>query len=263
VSRRTRAFACAAFAAVAFAPAAVPAFAVQQPAAPSALLVHAFRPHETIKRTLVHDSAGPDGPTTFHGVAEAVVDTVSDDTVVARVTVSGNGHSFGDEYRLDRRTLHLHDKSGTDTSATTSSFFNPVLYGVPSDPLSVGKTWQTSIGAWLYGPAGTSTVRVAAVDRAKHTLRLELTGSGNGTIGNDLKNPQNLLVTINGKSAYQVKREEGRSDWHGYVELADGIVQHSVLVMQTHLVTPSTPESPKHNDVETVTLESKLLEIHR
>ncbi|MEA2721998.1 MAG: hypothetical protein QOJ39_3862 [Candidatus Eremiobacteraeota bacterium] len=85
---RPRIAACAALVAAALGLLAAPVLsAVPQPGTPSALVFHPFSPHETIRRSLIHDSKGPDGPTSFHGVAEAVVNAVSPDSVDVSVSL--------------------------------------------------------------------------------------------------------------------------------------------------------------------------------
>ncbi len=242
------------------------AIAGASPAAASApsgdVFHHAFRPNERIVRTIVHTVQGPDGSTTFDGRSTMAVRSVNE--LEAQLSVhltSRGGDPVDDTLRVDRRTLHVHDATGADTSANAVALYNVVLYGLPPGSLRVGQSWTTSIDSWVYGPPGKSTVRVVALDAARRMVRLSLSGRGSGLTGDDRAHPANLAVTItSGNTTARVRRTEGASVWSGSIELVDGIVRHEELEIKTTLTTPATALSPAHDDVQRAVLKTDLLE---
>jgi hypothetical protein len=207
---------------------------------------HTYRSGETISRSIIHVKDGVFPHYEFRGTSTLVADAVSPDSVTFKVNMTNKADTAHQTLQLDQRTLHVVDAdTRKDLTGSILALYNASLFGRPAGQPSVGETWSTSVGFWYYGPPGTSTVRIDRFDPKRCLIRMNISGSGFGTIGDDVEHPRNLVVSVGFPgSATEVIRREGKSSWAGFIEIEDGVVQHERLQIDTEVTTPAISNLP-------------------
>jgi hypothetical protein len=203
------------------------------------------------------------------GDARERVATAEIETRVLRVDAAGYSFtlslkkapmSMPDQVITFRRTGEIVDADGkpVQNHLNAGPLYDAFFFGPLPARIAPGATWSVTLDKpWQFGPAGTATVTVAAFDEQTHKVELRVTGSGSGTLGEDVANDR--VTTEAGTKTAATTKTPQRSKWTTVLHLADGIVVDEVTTVQTEWRVAASSLAPGSTYVEKRTSTLKLL----
>ncbi|MEA2721999.1 MAG: hypothetical protein QOJ39_3863, partial [Candidatus Eremiobacteraeota bacterium] len=191
------------------------------------------------------------------------------DTRVAKIDAAGYTFvltlrkapmSLPDQTITFRRSGDIVDADGKPLQNHLSAgpLYDAFFFGVPPEHIAVGTTWNVTLDRpWQFGPAGTATVKVGALDEQAHKVELRVTGTGSGSIGEDAAGNR-VSTEVNNRTVSAMKTPQ-RSKWTSILHLADGIVVDETTTVQTEWRVASSSLAPASTYVEKRTSSLKLM----
>lgn len=129
-----------------------------------------------------------------------------------------------------------------------AAFYDPKMVGIPPSPLAVGQTWTVSLPEpWAFGPAGSETVRVAAIDGT--TVQLDLTGHGTGPSYQQIHHPPRVTGSSGGQTVV-IPQTFGNARWSGTLTLVQGITKDETLRVRQTVTDGQTAISPRRTETQ-------------